>query len=278
MNKRLESILLRAAVYTAIGLTAGVLLWIVGYILYKGVSHLTPSLFAWKYTSDNGSVTPAIVNTITMTMLALTFALPIGVGAAIYLSEYARRGNKVASVLRTAAQTLAGIPSIIYGLFGYLAFVIALGWSYSMLAGAMTLALMILPVVLRTTEEALLSVPQSVRDASFALGAGKLRTVFRVALPSASPGILSGVVLATGRVVGETAALIYTAGTVAQIPATVMGSGRTLAIHMYALWKEGLAQDKAYATAVVLLVVSLGLNLLSDVVAKKLEKGREMHG
>ncbi|MGN1074920.1 MAG: phosphate ABC transporter permease PstA [Eubacteriales bacterium] len=278
MNRRAESILLRAAVYLAIGLTAGILAWIVIYILCKGVPHLTPSLFAWKYTSDNGSVTPAIVNTVTMTLLSLGLALPVGIGAAVYLSEYARHDSRTAAVLRTAAQTLSGIPSILYGLFGYLVFVITLGWSFSLFAGAVTLALMILPVILRTTEEALLSVPQSVRDASFALGAGKLRTVFRVALPSALPGILSGVILATGRVVGETAALIYTAGTVAQIPKSIMGSGRTLAVHMYALWKEGLAQDKAYATAVVLLGVSLGLNLLSDAVAKKLGKGRELRG
>ena len=168
------------------------------------------------------------------------------------------------------AETLSGIPSIVYGLFGMLCFVTTLGWNYSLLAGACTLSIMILPLILRTTEEALLSVPDSYREGSFGLGAGKLRTVFKIVLPAAIPGILSGVILAIGRIVGETAALVYTAGTVAGL-AGIKDSGRTLAIHMYVLSNEGLHKNEANATAVVLLIIVLGINALSGLVAKKLE-------
>lgn len=250
------------------------LIFIVGWILVKGIPNITPDMFAWTYNSENCSVVPAMINTVTMTLLSLLIAVPLGVFAAIYLVEYAKRGNKLVGIIRMTAETLAGIPSIVYGLFGYLMFVIYLGWGYSLIAGACTLAIMILPVIMRTTEEALKSTPDSFREGSFGLGAGKLRTVFRIVLPSAMPGILSGVVLSTGRIVGETAALIYTAGTVAQIPSDVGGSGRTLSVHMYSLWKEGLNQDKAYATAVVLLVLVVGINALSSFIAKKISKGK----
>ena len=169
-------------------------------------------------------------------------------------------------------ETLSGIPSIVYGLFGMLFFVNTLGWGFSILAGAFTIAIMILPLIMRTTEEALKAVPDSYREGSFGLGAGKLRTVFRIVLPSAIPGVLAGVILAIGRIVGETAALMYTSGTVAQIPNSVMGSGRTLALHMYVLSSEGLYMDQAYATAVILLVLVVGINALSSVIARKLTK------
>ena len=269
---------MRLAAYAGAAFTMVVFLSIVGYILIKGVGHLSPELFAWEYNSENVSLMPALINTLLMTVLSLIVAVPLGIGAAIYLTEYARRGNKLVKLVRVTAETLSGIPSIIYGLFGSLFFVIALKMGLSLLSGALTLSIMVLPLIMRSTEEALLAVPDSYREGSFGLGAGRLRTTFKVVLPSAIPGILAGVILAIGRIVGETAALIYTAGTVAQIPKSIMGSGRTLAVHMYALWKEGLAQDKAYATAVVLLGVSLGLNLLSDAVAKKLGKGRELRG
>jgi len=168
------------------------------------------------------------------------------------------------------AETLAGIPSIVYGLFGMLFFVIWMGWGMSVLAGACTLSIMILPLIMRTTEESLKAVPDSYREGSFGLGAGKLRTVFRIVLPSASPGILAGIILAIGRVVGETAALLYTAGSIARIPGSPMASGRTLAIHMYALSSEGLYTGQAYATAVVLLVVVIGINAMSAYMAKKI--------
>lgn len=269
------SLFLRLVSVTACVVTLSVLLFLIGYILVKGVPNLKPSLFSLHYTSDNVSLMPALVNTITMTALSLALAVPLGVGAAIYLAEYARRGSRLVKVVRIMAETLAGIPSIVYGLFGLLFFVTALKWKYSMLAGACTVAIMILPLILRTTEEALRAVPDSFREGSFGLGAGRLRTVVRIVLPAAMPGILSGIILAIGRVVGETAALMYTAGTVAEVPESLMRSGRTLAVHMYVLASEGLHIDEAYGTAVVLLILVAGINALSSLVAKKLAKGTE---
>ncbi|HIV23345.1 MAG TPA: phosphate ABC transporter permease PstA [Candidatus Merdiplasma excrementigallinarum] len=253
--------------------TAAMLIFLVAYILVRGVPYLTPSLFAWEYTSDNCSVVPALINTVLMVLLALLIAVPFGIFSAVYLVEYAGKGNKLVKVIRVTAETLTGIPSIVYGLFGMLFFVNALKWNFSLLAGAFTLSIMILPVILRTTEEALMSVPDSYREGSFGLGAGKLRTVFRIVLPSAVPGILSGVILATGRIVGETAALIYTAGSVAKLPSSVFSSTRTLAVHMYNLSNEGLHVNQAYATAVVLLVLVVIINLVSSKLAGKISKG-----
>ena len=253
-------------------ITAAVIVTIIGYILIKGIPNLSPELFEWKYNSENVSMTPAIINTLIMTALSLVMAVPLGVFSAVYLVEYAKRGNKFVNVIRITAETLSGIPSIVYGLFGYLIFAVFFGLGYSMIGGAMTLAIMILPLVMRTTEEALKSVPDSYREGSFGLGAGKLRTVFRIVLPSAMPGILSGVILGTGRVVGETAALIYTAGTIAEIPNALTQPGRTLAVHMYALLSEGLYMNQAYATAVVLLVMVIIINALSSFIAKRITK------
>lgn len=253
-------------------LTAAILIFLVGYVLVKGAPYLSADLFAWEYTSDNCSVVPAMINTLLMTVISLLIAVPFGIFAAVYLVEYARKGNKLVRVIRITAETLTGIPSIVYGLFGMLFFVTALKWKYSLLAGACTLSIMILPVILRTTEEALLAVPDSFREGSFGLGAGKLRTVFRIVLPSAVPGILSGVILATGRIVGETAALIYTAGSVAKLPGSLFDSTRTLAVHMYVLSGEGLHTNQAYATAVVLLIVVIIINLISSGLAKKVSK------
>ena len=253
-------------------ITVGVLGFLVIYVLVRGIPHLTPQLFAFTYTSDNVSMMPSIINTLLMTALTLLVAVPLGVFAAIYLVEYAKNGSRLIAVVRVMAETLTGIPSIVYGLFGMLFFTKTLKMGYSMMSGACTLAIMILPLIMRTAEEALKSVPDSYREASFGLGAGKLRTIFKIVLPSAVPGILSGVILTTGRVVGETAALIYTAGTVAQVPKNVLGSGRTLAIHMYMLSSEGLYMNQAYATAVILLVLVVAINTLSGVVAKKLTK------
>jgi phosphate transport system permease protein len=273
-KSKLQSIVLRCAVYLSTILTAGTLLCLVIYILVKGIPHLSVDLFSFNYTSENVSLFPALINTITITLLSLLIAIPLGIFSALYLVEYAKRGNKIVGVVRITAETLAGIPSIVYGLFGFLLFVITLGFGYSLLAGALTLAIMILPVIMRTTEEALISVPDSYREGSFGLGAGKLRTIFKIVLPSAMPGILAGIVLSVGRIVGETAALIYTAGSVAQIPDNLMGSGRTLSIHLYALWTEGLNTKQSYATAVVLLIIVIGLNALSAFVAKRLRKGK----
>ncbi len=276
---------LRALVFFAAFLTVGVLFLLIGYILATGVPHLNPELFAWEYNTDNVSMMPAIINTIVMTLAALLFAVPIGIFSAIYLVEYARRGNRLVALVRVTAETLSGIPSIVYGLFGYLMFGVAFGWGYSMLSGALTLAIMILPSVMRTTEEALRAVPDSYREGSFGLGAGRLRTVFKVILPSAVPGILAGVILGIGRIAGETAALIYTAGTVAGIPTRklagapfydMMSSGRTLAIHMYALLNEGLYMEQAYATAVILLLMVLLINGLSSLLARAATRGSRL--
>ena len=254
-------------------ITAFVLFFLIAYILVKGVPHLTPELFSWTYNSENVSMLPSIVNTFLMTLLSLIIATPMGIFSAIYLVEYAKRGSKIVKVVRITAETLSGIPSIVYGLFGMLFFVVTLHWGYSILSGAFTLAIMILPLIIRTTEEALKSVPDSYREGSFGLGAGRLRTVFRIVLPSAVPGILAGVILAIGRIVGETAALIFTAGTVPEIPESLFDSVRTLSVHMYNLSREGLYVDQAYATAVVLLLVVIIINSLSNFVAKKITKG-----
>ena len=274
IRRHIGSHILRALVWLSAGITAAVLIFLIGYMLYRGVPNLNPGLFAWKYTSDNLSMMPAIVNTVTMVALTLVMAVPIGVCSAIYLSEYAKKGSRIVELIRLTTETLAGIPSIVYGLFGYLVFVVACKFSYSMLSGALTLAIMILPTIMRTTEEALRSVPDMYREGSFGLGAGKLRTVFKIVLPSAVPGILSGVILAVGRIVGETAALIYTAGTVAGIPGSLLKSGRTLSVHMYALFSEGMFTDQAYATGVVLLILVLCINGLSSLAAKKLTSGK----
>ncbi len=272
-GKKASSFFLRCFVYLSVILTTGCLGFLILYILINGVPHLSPELFAWNYTSDNCSMVPAIFNTLEMIFFALLLALPFGIGSAIYLVEYAKRGNKLVELVRITTETLTGIPSIIYGLFGMLLFVTKLGWRLSVMAGACTLAIMILPVIMRTTEEALMAVPDSYREGSFGLGAGKLRTVFQIVLPSAVPGILSGVILAVGRIVGETAALIYTAGTVAGIATNLFSSGRTLAVHMYCLSGEALHTDEAYATAVVLLVIVIIMNLLSSKIAKRVTKG-----
>ena len=254
-------------------LTFAVLIFLIAYILIHGIPYIKPSLFSFHYTSENASLMPALINTVIMTALSLLIAVPFGIFSAIFLVEYAERGNKFVGVIRLTTETLSGIPSIVYGLFGMLFFVTTCGWGFSLLAGAFTLAIMILPLIMRTTEEALKSVPDSYREGSFGLGAGKLRTVFNIVLPSAVPGILAGVILAIGRIVGETAALIYTAGTVANVPKSVFGSGRTLAVHMYNLASEGLYMKQAYATAVVLVLIVIGINAASAKMAKKLMKG-----
>lgn len=253
-------------------ITVGVLLSLIVYIVVMGLPHIKPSMFSFNYTTDNLSMMPAIINTIIITLLSLVIAVPFGVFSAIYLTEYAKRGNKFVNVVRVATETLSGIPSIVYGLFGMLFFVNFLGWGYSLLAGAATISIMILPLIMRSTEEALKSVPDSYREGSFGLGAGRLRTVFKIVLPSAMPGVLAGIILAVGRIVGETAALIYTAGTVADMPKNLMSSGRTLSVHMYSLAREGLHIDEAYAASVVLLIVVVLINALSSFIAKKISK------
>lgn len=248
------------------------IIFIIIYILVNGIPNLTTDLFSLHYNSKNQSMLPSIFNTVFITFLTLLIAVPIGIFSAVYLVEYAKKGSKLVKVIRVTTETLAGIPSIVFGLFGFLAFVIALGWGYSMIAGVLTLVMMVLPTIIRTTEEALLAVPNSYREGSFGLGAGKIRTIFKIIVPTAIPGILSGVILAIGRIVGETAALIYTSGTVAETATSLTDSARTLSVHLYCLLSEGLFTNQAYATAVILLLLVVGINALSNFIAKKLAK------
>ncbi len=269
------SLLLLGLVSLAALITVSVFLLIIGYIFVKGIPNINLSLFEWTYNTDNVSMLPSIINTFLITIATLIIAVPIGVFSAIYLVEYAKKGSRLVYAVRVTTVTLAGIPSIIYGLFGYLMFASALQLGYTFIGGVLTLSIMVLPTIMSTTEEALKAVPDSYREGSFGLGAGKLRTVFKIVLPSAIPGIFSGVVLSTGRIVGETAALIFTAGTAPSVPKSIFSSTRTLAVHMYSLLSEGLYINQAYATAVVILVMVIGLNALSSKIAKTLVKGRQ---
>lgn len=266
-----SALILKTLVWLSAFITIGIFIFLVSYILIKGIPHLNTNIFSLTYTTENVSMTPAIINTVTMTALTLLFACPVGIFSAVYLNEYANSENKFIRIVRLTTETLAGIPSIVYGLFGYLIFVKTMQMGYSLLSGALTLAIMVLPTIMRTTEEALISVPLSFREGSFGLGAGKLRTIFCIILPSATSGILSGIILSIGRIVGETAALIYTAGTVTGV-AGLFSSGRTLSVHMYSLLSEGLYTDQAYATAVVLLVFVLTINYMSEKVSNKIRR------
>ena len=260
---------LRGLVWTAAALTVGLLAAMIVNLTVKGLPHLKSSLFAWTYTSENVSLLPAAVNTLVMTLIALLVAVPAGIGAAVYLVEYAKRGNWFVGLVRVAAETLAGIPSIVYGLFGAIFFVRQIGCGKSLLAGGLTLAVMILPLVLRTAEEALKAVPDLYREGSFGLGAGRVRTVFRIVLPAAAPGLFAGILLAIGRIVGESAALVFTSGTVAQVATGLFDSGRTLSVHLYAISGEGLYVGETYATSVVLLVFVIALNAVAGLIQKR---------
>jgi len=264
-----SSLFLKCLVWSAGIATVLIIVFLVGYIFINGIPNIKPSLFEWEYNTDNVSLMPALINTLLMIGLSLALAAPLGIFAAIWLAEYAKRGNRLVVAVRLAAETLTGVPSIVYGLFGMLLFGVFFGWGYSLLSGVCTLSIMILPLIMRTTEESLLTVPDGYREGSFALGAGKLKTVFTIILPSAAPGILAGIILAIGRIAGETAALIFTAGTVARVAENAMSSTRTLAVHMYLLASEGLYTNQAYATAAILLGVVLCMNGLSSFVAKR---------
>ena len=269
------SLFLLLLVVSAAVITVGLVVIIIGHLLIKGIPHLKPELFDWKYTTDNLSMMPALINTFTMVFLTLLIAVPVGLFSAIYLVEYAKKGNKLVSIIRVTTETLAGIPSIVFGLFGFIVSRTMIFQSYSMIGGALTLSMMVLPIIIRTTEEALLSVPDLFREGSFGLGAGKLRTITKIVLPYAVPGILAGVILSIGRIVGETAALIFTSGTIPGVPEKLTQSGRTLSLHLFELIQNPqIPTDRyfnaAYATAVVLLALVVGINALSSFVAKKL--------
>lgn len=244
-------------------ITVAILLWIMLYIGIQGLMHI-----------DWLKLVSPILTTIYMVLMALCIALPVGIGGAIYLNEYARAGKLIRAV-RFAAECLAAVPSIIFGLFGMMLFVIGLKMGYSLLAGSLTSALVILPIIIKTTEEALKTVPRSYREASLALGVVKYKTIFKVVLPSALPGILAGTVLATGRIVGETAAIYLTAGTMLKLPQNVMDSGRTLSVHLYMLAKEGISLEDAYGTSIVLLIIIFILNMSISQIVKRAGKVKE---
>jgi len=275
MRKKPKDLFFSINMWLSTGITLCILLFIIGHVFVNGIAYIKPSLFEFTYNSENVSLLPALITTLFTVVLALLLAVPFGVFTAIYLTEYAKRGSKLIKVVRITTETLSGIPSIVYGLFGLLFFVTYLKWGYSLIAGSCTLAIMILPVIIRTTEESLKAVPDSYREGAFALGAGRLRTVFKIILPSAMPGILAGIIVSVGRCVGETAALIYTAGTATKIPKSIFESGRTLSIHMWALSSEGLYTGQAYATAIILLVVVIAINALSRFLSRKLTRGEQ---
>ena len=270
---RVSSRIFRACVYGATVLTVLAVCFIIGYILVMGIPHIKPEMFELTYSSTNVSFIPALFNTLIMILLAVSVSSVFGIGAAIFLNEYTNRGNWFVRLVALATETLSGIPSIVYGLFGLLFFVYYLQWGLSLLAGATTMAIMTFPIIMRAAQEALQAVPDLYREGSFGLGAGRFRTVVKIVLPSAIPGILGGIILAIGRTVGESAALIYTAGSIAAIPGSVFDSTRTLAVHMYLLASEGLHIDATYATAVVLLVFVLLINLASSAAANIISKG-----
>lgn len=268
-RQKINSIIYKILIGIATIFTFALLIGIIFYVASKGIPHIKPSLFAWKFTSTNQSMMPAIINTLHMILITLLVSVPIGVFTAIYMVEYAKPGNVFVRVVRLATETLQGIPSIVFGLFGYIFFTQLLKLDYSILSGALTMSIMVLPLIIRSTEEALIAVDNKYREASYGLGARKLRTVFNVVLPPAMNGIFSGIILAIGRVFGETAALMYTAGTMQQL-AGIRDSGATLAIHMYKQHSEARYPNETFVTAFVLLVVVVLINALSSYIGGKI--------
>jgi phosphate transport system permease protein len=272
-RRRLSDKLLLGLTWFSTLITVAALVWILAYILIKGISHIDWTFLTTIYKPVKGytGILPMIVSTLMLIGLTLVISTPVGIGSAIYLVEYSRPGQLV-NTIRFATETLSGIPSILYGLFGFIFFVAALQLKYSILSGALTLSIMVLPTVVRTTEEALKAVPDSYREGSLALGASKLRTISRVILPCAIPGILTAVILSIGRIVGETAAVYLTAGYVPNIPSSIMRSGRTLSVHLYTLAKEGISFEQAYATATILVIIVAIINFIASRAAGRLGK------
>lgn len=270
---KLSSWIFRYAVKIATVITVLAVCLIIGYILIMGVPQIKPEMFELEYNSDNVSFMPALFNTLIVIVMAVSCSSIFGIGAAIFLNEYTNKTNFFVRIVALATETLSGIPSIVYGLFGLLFFVYYLQWGLSLLAGVCTMAIMTFPIIMRASQEALAAVPDLYREGSFGLGAGRFRTVFKIVLPAAIPGILGGIILAIGRTVGESAALIYTAGSIAAVPETVFSSTRTLAVHMYLLASEGLHIDATYATAVLLLLFVLLINFATSAVGNRISKG-----
>jgi len=244
--------------------TVGILVLIVAVIFVKGFPYITAE-FIFSYPQDMGrlgGIFPSVVGTIFLGLLSIACATPLGVGTAIYLTEYTKE-SPLTRIIRFGVESLAGIPSIIYGLFGFIFFVIKLRMGWSLLSGTLTVSIMVLPTIIRTSEEAIKSVPKNLRMVSFSLAATKWETVTRVILPSAAPGILTGIMLSIGRAVSETAAVIFTMGSSLRLPTSIMDSGRTMAVHFYILAREGISMEKAYATALVLVVSILVINIVA---------------
>jgi phosphate transport system permease protein len=264
LNPRVEQKIVRAALWLFTFITVAILVFIVVYILRKGLPAVT-----WEFLSKNpadmgrsGGIFSTIVGTIALTLMALVIATPLGVGTAIYLTEYTFEG-RLTRIIRFGAECLAGIPSIIFGLFGFILFVTKLKFGWSILSGGLTLAFMILPTIIRTSEEAIRAVPGSFRQVSYSLGSTKWQTVGRVVLPSALPGIATGIILSIGRSIGETAAVIFTAGSALRLPNSIFSSSRTMSVHFYILAREGISMSKAYGTAAVLVIAILLINLVT---------------
>ncbi|MEA4889703.1 MAG: phosphate ABC transporter permease PstA [Clostridiaceae bacterium] len=270
--KRLMDTVLLICLWLSALITVGILFLILGYILINGVPHITWRFLSEPYfeSTDQKGILPMIINTFYLVFLTLLIATPIGLGTAIYLTQYARQG-KIVRAIRFATETLAGIPSILYGLFGFALFVSFLHLSYSILAGALTLAIMVLPTMIRITEESLRAVPKQYKEGALALGSGKLRVVFNMILPCAMPGVLTAIVLSMGRIVGESAALLFTSGLVTHMPENflthILSSGRTLTLHLYQLAMRGESLDQTFATGSVLLIIVFLLNRLAQLLA-----------
>ncbi|MBN2897867.1 MAG: phosphate ABC transporter permease PstA [Clostridia bacterium] len=270
-RRRYKDNLIKASIFLSAFLTVAILVWILGYVVFHGIGEIDTAFLTTEPSGDEGGVWPMILTTLYMIILAIGISAPIGILSAIYLVEYAKPG-RILRVIRFATESLAGIPSIIFGLFGMIFFVVYLKMGWCILSGAITLSIMVLPTIIRTTEEALKSVPMAYREGSLGLGATKLRTIWKCVLPSAIPGILTSVILSIGRVVGETAAVYLTAGMAPYIPKSAFESGRTLAVHLYLLAKEGISFEKAFATATVLIMIILVINILANMVGRQLNK------
>lgn len=271
--RRARNIMQYTKLFLGIVISVTVLLAIILHIALNGLGHITLD-FLFNINAPRGeSILPMAVTTLIVVFLTLMISVPVGIGTAIYLNEYANKKSRIVKIIRLAIETLSGIPSIVYGLFGFLFYVIILGWSWSVIAGVFTISIMVLPIIIRSGEEALKSVPVSYREGSFALGAGKFHTIRKVVLPSAITGILAAVILSIGRMVGETAALILTAGTLVNLPGSLFSSAATLSVFMYTITVEGTDMNRAYATAVVLMTLVFGLNMLANFIGSKFHKG-----
>ncbi|MBF4358802.1 phosphate ABC transporter permease PstA [Vibrio anguillarum] len=272
--RQLKDNVLKISIWIAAAVTVGFLFWIIWYILSNGLQHVDWNFVTDDYTrtGNEHGIFPMIISTIYMVIASISVAAPLGIMTAIYLTEYAKIGSRLVKVIRFCTESLAGIPSIIFGLFGMTFFVVILGLGFSILSGALTLNILILPVIIRTTEEALMAVPQTYREGSYGLGASKIYTIWRLILPSAMPGILTSIILSIGRVIGESAPVFLTAGMVARIPDSLLDSGRTLTVHLYKLTTELFTVEEwnqAYGTATVLIVVVLLINMVTKLIARR---------